>query len=117
VRCWNLKTIDAPAGMRDPVVLESKDDARAVLIKLDAGQELGDHQVKERAWIVVIEGSVEVATGGERQECGVGTLTMFEPNERHSVSSADGARILMLLAPWPGPGHFHPDQPAPAARA
>ena len=30
----------------------------------------------------------------------------FEPGERHSISSADGARILMLLSPWPGEGHF-----------
>ena len=30
----------------------------------------------------------------------------FEPGERHSLSSADGARILMLLSPWPGEGHF-----------
>ena len=30
----------------------------------------------------------------------------FEPGERHAVSSADGARILMLLSPWPGEGHF-----------
>ena len=30
----------------------------------------------------------------------------FEPGERHSISSAAGARILMLLSPWPGEGHF-----------
>jgi hypothetical protein len=30
----------------------------------------------------------------------------FAPGERHSVSSTDGARILMLLSPWPGEGHF-----------
>jgi hypothetical protein len=31
----------------------------------------------------------------------------FEPGERHALSSADGARILMVLTPWPGEGHFH----------
>jgi quercetin dioxygenase-like cupin family protein len=108
VRCWNLREIAAPDGTRDPVVLESRDDARAVLVVLSRGQELGDHQVKERAWLVVVEGSVEVVAGSERQECGVGALAMFDPNERHAISSADGARVLMLLAPWPGVGHFEP---------
>jgi len=108
VRSWNLVEIDAPDGTRDPVVVESRDDARAVLIVMSPGQELRDHQVKERAWLVVVEGAVEIAAGAERQECGVGTLAMFDPNERHAISSAGGARILLLLAPWPGEGHFAP---------
>jgi mannose-6-phosphate isomerase-like protein (cupin superfamily) len=49
---------------------------------------------------------VQVAAGGEQVELGQGGLMRFEPGERHSVSSADGARILMLLSPWPGEGHF-----------
>jgi len=31
---------------------------------------------------------------------------MFEPGERHSVTSASGARLLLLLAPWPAGGHY-----------
>jgi quercetin dioxygenase-like cupin family protein len=108
VRCWDLREIDAPDGTRDPVVLESKDDARAVLVVLSPGQRLGEHQVKEREWLVVVEGSVEVAAGGERKQCGVGSLAMFDPNERRAITSADGARILLLFAPWPGEGHFGP---------
>jgi hypothetical protein len=30
----------------------------------------------------------------------------FEPDERHSVSSARGAKLLLVLAPWPGAGHY-----------
>jgi hypothetical protein len=30
----------------------------------------------------------------------------FEPHERRAIRSESGARILMLLAPWPGEGHF-----------
>ena len=33
-------------------------------------------------------------------------LVMFEPGEIHSVSSRDGARLLLLLAPWPASGHY-----------
>jgi quercetin dioxygenase-like cupin family protein len=108
VRSWNLREIEAPDGTRDPVVIETRDDARAVLIVLSPGQELGDHQVKERAWLVVVDGSVEIAAGEERIDCSVGSLAMFDPNERHAIRSSGGARILLLLAPWPAEGHFDP---------
>jgi len=45
-----------------------------------------------------------------------GTLFFFEPEERRAVSSADGARLLLFLAPWPGPGHYRGEErAAPAA--
>jgi quercetin dioxygenase-like cupin family protein len=103
---WRLPEIATPTGTRSPVVLKSEDEARAVLIGLDPGQELGDHQVKEHAWLLVVEGTVRVAGADGEIEAPAGTLTHFEPNERHSVGSDDGAKILLLLAPWPGPGHF-----------
>ena len=103
---WNLMAVDAPDGTRDPVVLHSGDDARAVVIRIDAGQELGEHQVKERAWVCVVEGTVHVRAGGEAFDAPPGTLLRFEPDERHSIGSDGGARILLLLAPWPGAGHY-----------
>jgi quercetin dioxygenase-like cupin family protein len=103
---WRLPEIATPTGTRSPVVLKSEDEARAVLIGLDPGQELGDHQVKEHAWLLVVEGTVRVAGADGEIEAPAGTLAHFEPNERHSVGSDGGAKILLLLAPWPGPGHF-----------
>ena len=35
-----------------------------------------------------------------------GMLFRFDPDERHSLASDEGARILLLLAPWPGDGHY-----------
>jgi quercetin dioxygenase-like cupin family protein len=109
VRSWNLSEIETPEGSRSPVVLHSEDAARAVLIGLEPGQKLGDHEVKEHAFLLVIEGSVRVESGGEGLDAQSGMLFRFEPEERHSVSSADGARILLFLAPWPGPGHYRGD--------
>ena len=106
MRHWNLLEIEAPDGTRDPVVLHSEDEARAVLIRLDPGQELGDHQVKERAWIAVVEGTVRVGAAGETVDAPAGTLFRFDAGERHFVASDRGARILLLLAPWPGEGHY-----------
>jgi quercetin dioxygenase-like cupin family protein len=103
---WRLPEIATPTGTRSPVVLKSEDEARAVLIGLDPGQELGDHQVKEHAWLLVVEGTVRVSSSDGEIEAPAGTLAHFEPNERHSVASDSGAKVLLLLAPWPGPGHF-----------
>jgi quercetin dioxygenase-like cupin family protein len=111
VQSWNLLEIETPEGSRSPVVLHSEDgQSRAVLIALDPGQELGDHQVKEAALLVVAEGSVHVAAGGDRVEASTGTVFRFEPNERHAVSTDSGARLLLVLAPWPGEGHYRGDE-------
>lgn len=106
MQSWNLLELELPQGSRSPVVLHSTDDARVVLIGLDPGQELGDHQVHENAYVLVVSGQVEVRSGDERVEAGAGTLLRFEPRERHQLASRDGARLLLLLAPWPGPGHY-----------
>jgi quercetin dioxygenase-like cupin family protein len=102
VQSWDLMEIQAPSGTRDPMVIHSGNEARAVVIVLTPGQKLGDHQVKENAWITVLEGSATVSSGGAT----AGMLFRFDPDERHSLASDDGARILLLLAPWPGEGHY-----------
>jgi quercetin dioxygenase-like cupin family protein len=106
VQHWALLDLDAPEGTRDPIVLHSDDGARAVLIVLSPGQSLGEHQVKENAWIAVLEGEVEITAGGGQITAGRGTMVRFEPDERHSLHSEGGARVLLLLAPWPGEGHY-----------
>jgi quercetin dioxygenase-like cupin family protein len=112
VESWDLLAIDTPDGTRDPVVLASDAAARAVLIRIDAGQQLGDHQVKEIAWIVVVDGAVRIRAGGSEVEAGVGSLFRFEPDERHAIASEGGARILLMLSPWPGAGHYRGQEKA-----
>jgi quercetin dioxygenase-like cupin family protein len=106
VRSWKLLEIETPDGSRSPVVLHSDEEGRAVLIGLEPGQELGDHQVKEHAFLVVVDGTARIEAGGDAVDAEAGTLVAFEPDERHAVSSARGAKILLFLAPWPGPGHY-----------
>lgn len=103
---WALQEIETPNGTRDPVVLRSDEGGRAVLLGINAGQELGDHQVKEIAWLTVVEGTVRVSADGNSVEAGPGALFRFAPDERHSVASDGGARILLFLAPFPGAGHY-----------
>jgi quercetin dioxygenase-like cupin family protein len=106
VQQWDLTAIETPGGTVSPVVLDSQEDARAVLIGLEPGQELGDHQVKERAFVLVVSGDVRVEGDGRALDAGPGALFSFQPDERHAISSAGGARILLVLSPWPGPGHY-----------
>jgi quercetin dioxygenase-like cupin family protein len=107
VQSWNLLEIETPEGSRSPVVLHSAEgEARAVLIGLQPGQELGDHEVKEAALVVVVDGNAKIEARGETIAAGVGTVARFEPEERHSISSDGGARLLLVLAPWPGEGHY-----------
>ena len=115
VRHWMLPEVETPQGARSPVVLHSKEgSARAVLIELRAGEALGDHGVKESALVLVLDGTVRVEAGDESVDGDAGTLFQFEPDERHAVTSDGGARVLLLLAPWPGEGHYRGD---PAERS
>ena len=108
VQRWSLREIATPEGTRSPVVLETLDAARAVLVGIEPGQELGDHQVKERAWLTVVQGAVMVECGGESFRAEPGDLVTFDPDERHAVRNDEPgeSRILLLLAPWPGDGHY-----------
>ena len=52
------------------------------------------------------DGTARIEAGGEAIEADAGTLVAFEPDERHVIASDSGAKILLLLAPWPGEGHY-----------
>jgi redox-sensitive bicupin YhaK (pirin superfamily) len=101
---WDLT--DLPVEPRAPRIISSSADARAIVLRLPAGDTLEEHEVHERAWLVVVEGEVEIdARGGVQASGGAGLLTEFEPRERHRVRARSDARLLVLLTPWPGSGH------------
>ena len=106
MQTWQLTDIETPGGSRSPVVLHSDAEARAVLVALDPGQELGDHQVHENAWIVVLEGSVRIEGREGGVDAGNGMLIRFAAEERRAIRTDEGARLLMFFAPWPGEGHY-----------
>ena len=67
---------------------------------------LQEHQVHERAWLVVLSGAIEIDDAdGETTKGGAGMLAVFDPNERHEVRATEDSRLLLLLSPWPGEGH------------
>ncbi len=101
---WDLRSVDVEP--RQPEVLHSEGEGRTILISLPAGDVLQDHQVHERAWVVVVDGEIEIDAGDNGTVTGgPGFLAVFDPNERHEVRATANARVLLLLAPWPGDGH------------
>ena len=100
---WDINSLDVPP--HQPHVLRSDAEARVIAINLPSGEQLQDHQVHERAYVFVAGGEVEISTQGGSQIGGAGFLAHFDRAERHEVTAKSDARLLLLLAPWPGPGH------------
>jgi quercetin dioxygenase-like cupin family protein len=102
---WDLR--DLALEPHHPQILHSaRGEARSIAIPLPAGEELQEHEVHERAYLVVIDGEVEVADdGGQGLPGGAGFAAVFDPHERHTVRAQTDARLLLVLAPWPGDGH------------
>jgi quercetin dioxygenase-like cupin family protein len=102
---WHLPSVEA-SGKRNPRVLFSRAEARGVLIDLQAGDELGDHRLHESALVYVVSGAITLDSDGRSVECETGTLLTFSSGETRSLAARSDARILLLLTPWPGEGHF-----------
>jgi quercetin dioxygenase-like cupin family protein len=100
---WNLNDLDVEP--QKPQILDSEDEGRAIVINLPAGDQLKEHQVHERAWLLVADGEIEVTSDGDSVSGGTGLLCVFDPNERHEVTAKADARLLLVLSPWPGEGH------------
>lgn len=101
---WDLKSLALKPRL--PEILSSSSEARAIVLDLAGGESLAEHEVHERAWLIVLDGQVEVSsnTGGHATG-GAGLLVEFAPGERHEVTATEDARLLLMLTPWPGTGH------------
>ena len=100
---WDVRALDLEP--HQPKVLRTDGEARLVAINLPAGESLDDHQVHERAYVVILDGEVQIGPVGNTEQAGPGFLAHFDPKERHEVRATSDARLLLFLAPWPGEGH------------
>ena len=101
---WDLHTLGVEPH-RPQILHSTRGEARSIAIHLPAGERMQDHEVHERAHLVVVDGEVEVEAGDGTVRGGPGFLAVFDPGERHEVRAAGDARLLLVLAPWPGDGH------------
>jgi quercetin dioxygenase-like cupin family protein len=100
---WDIRSLEIEPHR--PPVLRSDDEARVVAVNLPAGEALDDHQVHERAYVVIVDGEAQVGPVGSTQPAGPGFVAHFDPNERHEVRATSDTRLVLFLAPWPGEGH------------
>ena len=100
---WDIRTLDVEPHF--PQVLHSDDDTRVVAINLPAGEMLQEHQTHERAYLVVVDGEVEISQDARTEIGAPGFIAHFDPNERREVRAKADSRIVLILAPWPGEGH------------
>jgi quercetin dioxygenase-like cupin family protein len=103
MQTWDIRSLDVEPHR--PQVLRSDDETRAIAILLPGGEEMQEHQVHERSYLLVAEGEIEVSRDGETVRGGPGFLAHFGPGERRTVSAISDARLVLVLAPWPGVGH------------
>jgi quercetin dioxygenase-like cupin family protein len=104
VESWDIRALKLEPRL--PEILSTTDSARAIVLDLQAGENLGDHQVHERAWVVVLDGEVEISSAtGQSVTGGTGLMVQFAPAERHEVAATSDSRLLLLLTPWPGEDH------------
>jgi quercetin dioxygenase-like cupin family protein len=105
VEHWDLTGLDVEP-QRPQILTSTRGESRTIALQLRAGESLQDHQVHERAHLVVVDGEVEIEPdGGETVTGSAGLLAIFDPGERHEVRARSDARLLLVLAPWPGAGH------------
>lgn len=100
---WDVNSPEVARGR--PQILSTDHAARVIALDLPAGELLQEHEVHEQALLVVLAGQVEVEAGGETTGGGVGFVACWSAGERHEVRAIEHARLLLVLAPWPGDGH------------
>ena len=103
MQSWDIRALAIEP--HHPQVLRSDDETRAIAILLPAGEELQEHQVHERTYLLVADGEIEVSQNDRTVAGGPGFLSHFEPNERRTVRARADSRLVLVLAPWPGVGH------------
>lgn len=100
---WDLKSLDVEP--HHPVVLRSSEEARAIALHLPGGEEMQEHRTHEAAYVVVLDGEVEVHHDGSAETGGAGFVAYFDANESRRIVARNDARLLLVLGPWPGVGH------------
>jgi quercetin dioxygenase-like cupin family protein len=100
---WDIRSLEVEP--HHPLVLRSDSETRAIVLALPAGEQLQEHQVHERTYMLVADGEIEVTKDGRTISGGPGFVSHFEPRERRAVRAVSDARLVLVLAPWPGEGH------------
>ena len=69
---WDVSSLDIEP--HHPQVLRSDDETRAIAISLPAGEQLQEHQVHERTYLIVVAGQISITQDGEVVSGGPGQI-------------------------------------------
>ena len=101
---WDLSTRDL-APHRPDVLLSQDGGSRGIATFLPAGDLWQDHETREAAWVVVVQGEVEVEHESRSHRAATGHVFHFAEHERREIRAVSDARFLMVLAPYPASDH------------
>ena len=94
MQTWDIASLNIEA--HQPQILRSDEEARAIAIHLPAGEELQEHQVHERAYVVVVSGEVAISAGDREVEGGPGLVA--QENFRIRVNRPGAGNSLALAS-------------------
>ena len=77
-------------------------DSSAVVIELEPGWALGEHTDSPEEVLLVLEGTVELAVGAERQVAGPGTVAVVPAMAPHRIRNV-GERTARIIGFFPEP--------------
>ena len=104
MRSWDISTLDVP--IHNPAVLDSEDEGRAIVIQLPAGGRLQEHQVHERAWLLVVSGAIEIdGAGRRRRQRRAGNAGGVRPQRAPRGPGDRGRTPAAAALPLARPGH------------
>jgi redox-sensitive bicupin YhaK (pirin superfamily) len=104
VESWDINSLGVEP--HKPQVLRSDDHGRVIALTLPAGEELQEHQTHEGAYLMVMEGEIEIVQDGQVDTAGgPGFLAHFQPAERREVRAGKETKLVLILAPWPAAEH------------
>jgi quercetin dioxygenase-like cupin family protein len=76
------------------------DDLRVVLMALQAGARIPDHQTDGRLSVQVLSGHIQMRASGRTFNLRAGNLLAFDHGIRHAVTALDETVLLLTIA-WP----------------
>jgi quercetin dioxygenase-like cupin family protein len=84
-------------------VIHDTDDARLVVFRLAAGQEVAPHTSASSVLLTVLEGSGTLSGADAERVCRAGDVVAYAPGELHGMRATDGELLLLAtIAPRPG---------------
>ena len=78
-------------------------DVRAVVFRLEPGQQVAPHTSASSVLLIVAEGQGYFSDAAGEQSVGAGDAAGFEPGELHGMrAGAEQFEVLAVIAPRPG---------------